>query len=186
MRYNLTALVLLAPVVFFLAGAPALAQAYGQKAFLHQSKTLLGAPPEEVWQAVTGDISGWWDHKFSDGPAARFFIEAKPGGGFWEYFDDAGATGVRHAVVIFSNGRDRLVFDGPLGFNGHAVRIVTTYDIVDIGDGKSRLDLSVSYAGAHQEGWQEAVIGVWDHFMTRLQGYLAAGCRGGGPCEAFP
>lgn len=51
--------------------------------------TLPGAP-EAIYDAVTGDISGWWDHSFSEKPA-RFYIEPKPGGGFWEIFDESGA-----------------------------------------------------------------------------------------------
>ncbi|GAB4121701.1 MAG: hypothetical protein Kow00104_05280 [Rhodothalassiaceae bacterium] len=173
-------------VLLALSAPAAAGEPYRAGAFLHKKSVLLDATPAEVWDAVTGDIGGWWDHKFSAGAPARFFIEARPGGGFWEYFDPEGLTGVRHAVVIFSNGRDRLVFDGPLGFNGHAVSIVTGYEITDLHDGKSRLDLSLSYAGAEQDGWRDAMIGVWDHFLSRLEGYLAAGCRGGGPCDAFP
>ncbi|MFZ5515304.1 MAG: hypothetical protein ACOY90_01615 [Candidatus Zhuqueibacterota bacterium] len=46
-----------------------------------QSVTLPGAPGI-IYDAITGDISGWWDHTFSGKPA-RFFIEPKPGGGFY-------------------------------------------------------------------------------------------------------
>ncbi|MFQ5346435.1 MAG: hypothetical protein ACE5ED_01145 [Rhodothalassiaceae bacterium] len=40
----------------------------------------LAAPPTEVRETITGDISGWWDHRFSGWPAA-FFIDARPGCG---------------------------------------------------------------------------------------------------------
>ena len=114
--------------------AAAETETFETRSFRYSGSTELAATPAEVWDAVTGDIGGWWDHKYSEGPAAAFFIDAKPGGGFWEYFDEDGMTGVRHAVVIFSNGRDRLVFEGPLGFNGHAVDIVMTWEIVDAGE----------------------------------------------------
>ncbi len=45
--------------------------------------------PETIYDAITGDISGWWDHTFSEKPA-KFFLEAKPGGGFWEIFAASG------------------------------------------------------------------------------------------------
>ena len=37
--------------------------------------------PEFVYDHLTGDISGWWDHSFSGTPAL-LYIEPKPGGGF--------------------------------------------------------------------------------------------------------
>lgn len=173
--------------LLLLSGAAAAeTETFETRSFRYSGSVALAATPAEVWEAVTGDIGGWWDHKFSEGEAAAFFIDPSPGGGFWEYFDEDGIAGVRHAEVIFSDGRGRLVFEGPLGFSGHAVDIVTTWEIVDAGEGKSRLDFAVSFSGAWKEGWQEALIGVEDHFMGRLQGYLAAGCRGGGRCEAFP
>ena len=49
------------------------------------------APPEGVFDAATGGISGWWDHHFSQHPK-KLYIEAK-GGEFYEIFDDAGHGG---------------------------------------------------------------------------------------------
>ena len=56
--------------------------------------------PEVVYDAMTGDVSGWWDHHFSENPKA-LYIEAKPGGGFYEIFDESG-DGAKHAEVIFA------------------------------------------------------------------------------------
>ncbi len=42
--------------------------------------------PVFVYDHLTGDISAWWDHSFSDKPL-KIFIEARPGGGFYEIFD---------------------------------------------------------------------------------------------------
>ena len=47
----------------------------------------LPGTPEDIFDAATGDISGWWDHSFSGNPK-KFYLEAKPGGGFYEIFDD--------------------------------------------------------------------------------------------------
>jgi hypothetical protein len=47
------------------------------------------APPEAVYDAATGDISGWWDHYTSEHPK-KLYLEAKPGGGFYEIFNDSG------------------------------------------------------------------------------------------------
>ena len=55
--------------------------------FSFDKKVILPGTPETIFDAVTGDISGWWDHSFSDNPK-EFFIEPVPGGGFWEIFDE--------------------------------------------------------------------------------------------------
>ncbi len=45
--------------------------------------------PIFVFDHLTGDISEWWDHSFSPNPY-KLFIEPRPGGGFYEIFDEAG------------------------------------------------------------------------------------------------
>lgn len=91
--------------------------------FSFDKEVTLPGTPEQIFDAATGDISGWWDHSFSEKPK-KFFIEAKPGGGFWEIFDDEG-NGVLHATVIYSQRGKMIRFDGPLGLSGRAVQIVT-------------------------------------------------------------
>lgn len=146
----------------------------------------LAASPAAVWDAITGDISGWWDHRFSERPAA-FLIDARPGGGFFEYFDADGKNGVRHAVILRAENERSLVFEGSLGFLGDAVRVVTNWTLTPISNDRTRLAARISVSGLDREGNAEALAGVWHHFLVeRLAGYLAAGCRGGAPCAAFP
>lgn len=149
-------------------------------------KVTLNAAPDSVWNTATGDISGWWDHRFSNDPA-RFFIDARPGGGFYEYFGKDGKSGVLHARVIYADPAKRLTMTGPLGFNGHAVTIVTTWAFDATDNGKTDLTARISVSGVYQDGWQDALEAVWTHFLSgRLKGYIDAGCRGGAPCEDFP
>src|SRR5579863_7165429 len=75
-------------------------------AFQVQQELMLPASPEAVYDAVTGDISGWWDHSFSAHPK-KLYIEAKPGGGFYEIFNDSG-DGALHATVIYAERGKRL------------------------------------------------------------------------------
>ncbi|GEQ99090.1 hypothetical protein JCM17844_27270 [Iodidimonas gelatinilytica] len=157
------------------------------RAFSLSHQVELPASTSEVWAAITSDISGWWDHSFADTPA-RLFIKAQPGGAFYEYFDEAGQNGVVHARVIYAEADKRLVLDGPLGFNGHAVTIITTWELQP-SEQKTRsiLTARLSVSGVYQDGWDTALESVWAHFLSgRLKGYLEAGCRGGGPCAAFP
>ncbi len=135
--------------------------------------TLLGTP-EQIFDAATGDISGWWDHSFSENPK-KFYIEAKPGGGFWEIFDDEG-NGVLHATVIYSKRPQIIRFDGPLGLSGRAVQIVTTYEFSKAGEDSTLMKVSVHGSGEMEEGMPAIVESVWAHFIfERFKPYIEAG-----------
>ncbi len=84
--------------------------------FSFEKELTLPGSPEVIYHAITGDISGWWDHSFSSSPA-KFYIEPRPGGGFYEIIDESG-DGVLHATVIYAQRGKLLRFDGPLGFSG--------------------------------------------------------------------
>jgi uncharacterized protein YndB with AHSA1/START domain len=129
------------------------------------------ASPERVWDGLTGDVSEWWDHTFSGNPH-KLYIEAKPGGGFWEIFDESG-DGVQHAEVIWAQREKVLKLRGPLGFSGKALDMVHTLTLEPEGPG-TRLHLAVHASGEMEEGWPAAVDGVWDHFLgVRLRAWLA-------------
>lgn len=142
-------------------------------AFQVQKEVVLPASPEAVYDAVTGDISGWWDHSFSAKPK-RLYIEAKPGGGFWEIFNDAG-DGVLHATVNFAERGKHLRFTGPLGLSGDAVTMVTTYDFLPDPAG-TKLRLTVNVSGQVQDGEDKLLDSVWQHFLVeRLKPYIESG-----------
>ena len=129
---------------------------------------------------VTGDVSQWWDHTFSDAPA-RLYVDARPGGGFYEIFDDSG-NGVEHARVIFAQPGKKLTLAGPLGLNGHAIEIVFSYGFEKSADGTT-LTLTVNGAGQLEEGWAESVEAVWHHFIfEQLVPYARKRCLAEG-CE---
>ncbi len=141
--------------------------------FRLEQELVLPATPNEVYDAVTGDISVWWDHSFSGHPK-KLFIEARPGGGFYEIFDDAG-NGASHATVIYADRGKRLRFTGPLGFGGRAVDMVTTYDFA-AGEGGTKFHLTVTATGDVDEALAAAVDGVWHHFLDeRLKPYITSG-----------
>ncbi len=144
-------------------------QNYGVFSFEH--KLTLPGTPELIYDALSGDISGWWDHSFSASPK-KFYLEAKPGGGFWEIFDDSG-DGVLHATVIFAQRGKMLRFDGPLGLSGKAIKMVTTYSFEPVPPDSTKLVVSVHAAGAMEKGIDEVVKKVWHHFIfERFKPYL--------------
>ncbi len=130
--------------------------------------------PREIYDALTGDISGWWDHSMSGDPA-RLYIEPRPGGGFYEVFDESG-DGVRHAVVTAAERGVMLRFEGPLGLAGNAIHMVHTYELERVAESSTRLKVSVHAVGEVQEGWPAAVEGVWNHFINeRFVPYVESG-----------
>ena len=142
-------------------------------AFQVQQELILPASPEAVYDAATGDISGWWDHHISEHPK-KLYIEAKPGGGFWEIFNDSG-DGVLHATVIYAERGKMLRFVGPLGLAGRAVDMVTTYEFSpDPAGTKMRLTCNVS--GQVEDGLDKVLDSVWHHFLfERLKPYIESG-----------
>lgn len=142
--------------------------------FSFDKEVMLPGTPEIIFDAVTGDISGWWDHSMSEHPK-KFYIEPFPGGGFFEIFDDEG-NGVLHASVIYADRGKLLRFDGPLGLSGKAIQLVTTYKFEPVGSDSTLLKVSVHGAGEVEEGLPAIVEKVWDHFIfERLEPYIESG-----------
>jgi hypothetical protein len=142
--------------------------------FSFSLEVMLPGSSEVIFDAVTGDISGWWDHSFSENPK-KFYIEPKPGGGFYEIFDDEG-NGVLHARVIYADRGKLLRFDGPLGLSGKAIQIVTTYEFEPVGTDSTLFKVSVHGAGEVEEGLPAIVERVWEHFIfEQLEPYIKSG-----------
>ena len=138
-----------------------------------EQELILPATPNEVYDAVTGDISGWWDHAFSGHPR-KLYVEARPGGGVYEIFDDAG-NGALHATVIYADRGKKLRYTGPMGFSGRAIDLVTSYELTAEGTG-TKFHLTVAATGDVDEQIAAAVDGVWHHFLDeRLKAYITSG-----------
>jgi uncharacterized protein YndB with AHSA1/START domain len=138
--------------------------------FTIEQEIVLPGSPVEVYDALTGDISPWWDHHTSEKPK-KFFIDPRPGGGFYEIFNDAG-DGVLHATVIYADRGKKLQFTGPLVFSGKVADFAVTYDLAP-DPGGTRLHLTSNVAGQLPDGTEKMVDSVWHHFLVeRLKPYL--------------
>jgi hypothetical protein len=142
--------------------------------FSFEHELILPGTTEEIYDAVTGDISGWWDHSFSDNPL-KFYIDPKPGGGFYEIFDESG-DGVLHATVIYADRGKLLRMDGPLGLSGKAVTLVITYTFEQTDPDSVKLKVTVNGSGEIESGVPDIVKKVWHHFLfDQLKPYIEAG-----------
>ena len=140
-------------------------------AYAIEFDVMLAGRPGPVYDAITGDISGWWDHSFSQKPY-RLYIEAKPGGGFYEIFNRQG-EGVKHATVTYAERGKVLRFEGPLGLAGRALSAVTTYRFAPAGGDSTKLSLAVHMAGEIDPETARQVEGVWRHFLIeRFKPYV--------------
>jgi len=145
---------------------------YGAFSFIKE--VTLPGTPEEIFEAATGDISGWWDHSFSEKPV-ELYIEPIPGGGFWEFFDDEG-NGVLHATVIAADRGKLLRFDGPLGLAGTAIHFVTTYTFEPVSSDSTLMKIAVHGAGELVDNTPVFVEKVWEHFIfERFKPYIESG-----------
>ncbi len=150
---------------------PAIAQAtldISAVAF-EQSVTVPGAP-DAVYDAFVR-VDDWWDHRHTDDPA-RFLIQPWPGGLFLEEFESGSGDGAIHARVIWAQRGKELRMEGPLGFSGSAVQIVHSLSFSALED-STRIDLRVEGHGLFKEGWTEALVAVWAHFLeTRFKSFM--------------
>ncbi len=119
--------------------------------------------PIFVYDHLTGDISDWWDHSFSEHPL-KLYIDPKPGGGFFEIFDESG-DGAKHATVIFAKRGETLRMEGPLGLSGQALTLICTYTLKSSGQNGTLLTLNVNGAGEFTNDAPEVVKQVWEHFL---------------------
>lgn len=142
----------------------------------------LPGTPEQAWDHFTGDVKPWWDHTFSEEPAA-LILDARVGGSFYEAFDRAG-NGAEHAKVIFAEKPKKIRMDGPLGLSGLAVHMVYELRFSAREGGGSRIDLRVQGMGSVDDELVETVEAVWKHFLVeRFEPYLRAQLEGKAAAE---
>jgi hypothetical protein len=172
---KLSVLVVVLSALALVAGpATASTRTVETSAFVVEHELVLPGAPETIYDAITGDIIEWWDHTFSASPK-KLYIEAKPGGGFWEIFDESG-DGALHATVIQADRGKIIRFEGPLGLSGKAIQMVHTYEFALVGTDSTRLTVSVHASGEIEPGLAEAVDGVWLHFLAKqFKPYIESG-----------
>jgi len=172
MKKNLIISLILFLALPVVAGAQELQPKYD--VFSFEMQVNLPGTTTQIYDAITGDISGWWDHSFSEKPY-KLYIDAIPGGGFYEIFN-AGGDGAKHATVIYSDRGKMLRMDGPLGLSGKAIQLVTTYEFFEVGSDSTSLKVSVHGAGEVGEGVPAIVESVWQHFIfERFKPYIETG-----------
>ena len=117
-----------------------------------------------VYRTFAGDVTPWWDHYFSPEKPYKMFIEAKPGGGFYEYFDAEG-NGVKHAEVTIALPGKLLRMEGPLGLTGQAMHGVYSLEFSGKGTDSTKIAFSTNLSGQIDKNVGNIVEQVWRHFL---------------------
>ncbi|WP_300545650.1 SRPBCC domain-containing protein [Maricaulis sp.] len=163
-------------------------EAFQPQGFRTTIEVEIDAPVAEVFEAATGDVTGWWDHSFSTDPA-EMAIEPVVGGRFYERFEAGADDGVLHARVIYVHAPNELRLNGPLGLSGRAVDLVTSWTLSEAGEGEAtRFGIALAMTGEIDAELAGVVRSVWVHFIEgRLKPYVEAGCHRApdAPCAAF-
>lgn len=137
--------------------------AEGSQSFSFEMNFSYPGDPDFVYDHLTGDISSWWDHSFSEKPY-KLYIEPRPGGAFYEIFDESG-DGAMHARVIFAKRGEMLRMEGPLGLSGQAITLVCTYTLSASDENSTILTLNVNGSGEFSDDTPGIVEQVWEHFL---------------------
>ncbi len=132
--------------------------------------------PHEAYQALTRDVSLWWDasHSYS-GEARNFSIDARAGGCFCEQMPAGGS--VEHMRVVYAEPGKLLRMSGGLGpLQAEAVRGSMSFAF-EAWEGGTRLNYRYAVSGYLPGGvntWAEAVDQVQLGQLERLRTFLAA------------
>ena len=163
-RWRSCVMALLVPLLLLPRAASTEVSSLPTGAFSVMRSVTVPGTPATIYDAMTGDISPWWDHTFSNEPS-RFHIDARPGGAFIELFGSE-TDGVVHATVIYADRGKMLRFRGPLGLQGNAVDLVTTWTYEAKGD-STHITCVCRASGQMEDGWPAAIDGLWEHFLEK-------------------
>lgn len=167
------------PILCLLAWLPgtviAEVTASDDSGFVSEHELLLAASPERAYEALTAEVSSWWDavHSYS-GKATNFSLDARPGGCFCEALPNGG---VEHLRVVHAAPGKRLNLVGGLGpLQGMGVSGTMSFELVPADDDQTRLRYRYVVHGFYPGGLKP-LAGPVDQVqlgqLQRLQAYLA-------------
>mgnify|MGYP005828327027 CR=1 FL=1 len=140
------------------------------KAFQIEQEVLINAPREQVFKALTEQVSDWWEFRLAPkGVSSELSLNPTPGGLFIEKWgNNAGAV---WGNVYFVNAPEEIRMQGHLGMQG-AVNSSYTYRLLEK-EGATLLQLSHSASGILQENWEQSHNEGWLHLLgTLLKNYV--------------
>lgn len=137
---------------------------------------MLAVPPARAYEALTDEVSAWWDPAHShSGDAKNFSLDARAGGCFCERLPNDGS--VMHMQVVFADPGRLLRLVGGLGpLQGMGISGSMDFALEAEGDGtRLRYRYVVSgYAPDGLEALADPVDRVQGGQLERLRAYLSS------------
>ncbi|EDL65346.1 SRPBCC domain-containing protein [Bacillus sp. SG-1] len=135
------------------------------KVFQIEQETLINAPREKVFKALTEKVESWWEFRLApEGKTSTLTLNPVPGGQFLETWEkDAGAV---WGNVYFVNAPKEIRIQGHLGMQG-AVNSAYTYRLSEE-NGVTTLQLSHTASGLIEDEWEESHRKGWEHLLGNL------------------
>ena len=140
------------------------------RVFRIEQEVFIGAPREQVFQALTERAGDWWEFRIAPkGVPSKFTFDPVPGGQFIEKWREN--EGAVWGNVYFVNAPEEIRLYGHLGMQG-AVNSSYTYRLMEK-DGGTLLQLSHHASGIIQENWEQEHSEGWKYLLgTLLKNYV--------------
>jgi uncharacterized protein YndB with AHSA1/START domain len=137
------------------------------------SELTVAAPPEKVWQALTGEVNSWWSHSFTEQPYS-ITLEARIGGRFYEAFDDVG-NGALFATVIYCEPPRKLKYVGAMGM-ARPVLNQSTWELAE-SEGGTRVRKVMEVFGVVPAELAEGYRRGSDELLAHLKALIETGTK---------
>ncbi|WP_409251634.1 SRPBCC domain-containing protein [Bacillus sp. SCS-153A] len=140
------------------------------KVFQIEQETLIHAPREQVYKALTEKVESWWEFRLSpEGKPSSLSLNPVPGGQFLEKWNEI--DGAVWGTVYYVNAPEEIRIQGHLGMQG-AVNSAYTYRLSEE-DGVTALQLSHTASGLIEDDWEDSHRKGWEYLLgTLLKNYV--------------
>lgn len=141
-----------------------------------ETETVIAAPRERVWWALTNETADWWGAPYQRGEADDLLLDARPGGLLLERWADGGGAVWGTVTAVRSDAY--LEIEGPIGMPGPVAGVVRI--TLEAHDQSTLVRLSHEAVGKVDEQTQRNYRLGWDDLLgVRLKALVEDGTRYG-------
>lgn len=135
---------------------------------LVEQEVFIKDTPENVYEAMTNDVTQWWHHRYREDSKA-VYLEPTVGGRFYEDYDGSG-NGALYCTVTHVDPAKELFLSGPMGMGDPVIGNIKF--LYEEKDGGTLLKLSHHAIGEIGQERMQGYEKGWDELLQRLKGQL--------------